>query len=417
MLTKIGKWSVAGVPFALSVAGILGAVACGGVPTEGEEAVGQVENAIVIGTGAYTLVGLQSGKCAQIQGGSTASTARLEIATCDGSAKQQFLPESMGSGFYRLRNVNSNLCVDVSGASTANGAAVIQFACGTGLNQQWSFTDVTGGERVTARHSGKVLDVVAGGTANGTLLNQWSSNGGTNQVFKLNPAGPYAPRSGTFKMLVYSKTQGYRHPSMAAGVSFFQTMGAEKGFSVVATETNENFTSSALAGFEIVVFMNTTGDVLTDTEQTAFQNWMTTKNGAWLGVHSAADTESEWAWYHELTGQFYSGHSVGGVTNTIAFDAKYATHPVLKGVPSPWTLQEEWFNFSAYASWQDKPGFQILGRKTSDNQPIIWARQNENYRSFYSGLGHDPGVAFSNPDVKKLLTNAVFWAVRREQLL
>src|SRR6187431_2756649 len=98
------------------------AAGCGGLPPEGEEAVEQTQEAIVIGTGNYNLVGLQSGKCVQIQGGSTASAARLEIVTCDGSAKQQFRAEAMGGGFYRLRNVNSNLCADVSGVSTADGA-------------------------------------------------------------------------------------------------------------------------------------------------------------------------------------------------------------------------------------------------------------------------------------------------------
>ena len=163
----------------------LGLAACAGLPEEGEEAVGQSESAIQIGTGIYTLVGLQSGKCAQVQGGSTASLARLDIATCNGSTRQQFRAEAMGSGFYRLRNVNSNLCVDVSGASTADGAAIVQYACGNGFNQQWSFTDVAGGERITARHSGKSLDVTGRNTADGTLLAQWRSNGGDNQVFKL----------------------------------------------------------------------------------------------------------------------------------------------------------------------------------------------------------------------------------------
>lgn len=418
MLTNIKKCLGAAVPLALAATGVWGTLACSGLPPEGEEAIGETESAIVIGTGNYNLVGLQSGKCAQVRGGSTASAARLEIATCDGSAKQQFRAEAMGSGFFRLRNVNSNLCVDVSGASTANGAAIVQFACGSGFNQQWSFTDVTGGERVTARHSGKVLDVIGGGTGNGTLLDQWSSNGGSNQVFKLQsvPTDPYAPRSGTFKVLVYSKTAGYTHPSISAGVSLFQTLAAEKGFSVVATKTNENFTSAALAGFELVVFMNTTGDVLNATEQTAFQTWMTTKNGAWIGVHAAADTERDWTWYHELTGQFYSGHTPADVTNNVAFDARYSTHPAVVGLPNPWTLRTEWFNFRDYNSWQDKPGFQILGRKSSDNQPIIWSRQNDNYRSFYFGLGHEAAI-FSDANAKKMLTGAIFWAVRREQLL
>jgi poly(3-hydroxybutyrate) depolymerase len=193
MITQIKKCLGAAGPLLFALAMTMGAAACGGVSEGGEESIERTQNAIVIGTGNYNLVGLQSGKCVQIQGGSTASLARVEIATCDGSARQQFRAESMGSGFYRLRNVNSNLCVDVSGASTADGAQIIQFACGSGLNQQWSFTDVAGGERINARHSGKVLDVTGAGTADGTKLAQWTSNGGSNQVFKLQT--PPAARS------------------------------------------------------------------------------------------------------------------------------------------------------------------------------------------------------------------------------
>jgi hypothetical protein len=76
--------------------------------------------------------------------------------------------------------------MDVSGGSLTDGAALIQYPCGTGLNQQWSFTDLaSGAERVTARHSGRVLDVTAQITADGTLLEQWGWNTGTNQQFRL----------------------------------------------------------------------------------------------------------------------------------------------------------------------------------------------------------------------------------------
>ncbi|WP_437825603.1 endo-1,4-beta-xylanase [Sorangium sp. So ce1153] len=144
---------------------------------------------VTIDTAAtYTLVGVQSGKCVDVAGGSTADAAAMQIATCNGSTRQQFRMESAGGGYYRIRNVNSNRCLDVAGASTSDGAAVQQYSCWTGENQQWSFTDVaTGVVRLTARNSGKSLDVYARGTADGTALVQWASNGGTNQQFRLTP--------------------------------------------------------------------------------------------------------------------------------------------------------------------------------------------------------------------------------------
>jgi len=153
-------------------------------PGAGEES---ASAAITIDVNAgYTVTGVDSNKCVGVAGASTASNARLDIETCNGTASQRFHPEAMGGGFFRLRNELSGLCADVLGASTTAGALVIQFACGTGQNQQWSFTDVAGGaERITVRHSGEVLDVTGRGTADGTQLEQWPSNNGANQQFRM----------------------------------------------------------------------------------------------------------------------------------------------------------------------------------------------------------------------------------------
>ena len=45
--------------------------------------------------------------------------------------------EDMGSGYFRIKSRFSNLCVDVNAASTTDGASIIQWACGSGNNQQW----------------------------------------------------------------------------------------------------------------------------------------------------------------------------------------------------------------------------------------------------------------------------------------
>jgi hypothetical protein len=161
-----------------------------------EEDVDDTSSAITIDVNAaYTVVGVGSNKCVGVVDASTATHARLDIETCSGTSSQRFHPEAMGGGFFRLRNERSGLCADVLGEGLTDGTLVIQFTCGTGLNQQWSFTDVAGGaERITVRHSGEVLDVTGEGTADGTLLEQWTSNNQTNQQFRLATAvAPIAP--------------------------------------------------------------------------------------------------------------------------------------------------------------------------------------------------------------------------------
>lgn len=62
------------------------------------EDVGTAVSDIAINAAAtYNLVGVQSNKCVDVVGASTASLARLDIATCNGSTHQQFRAEAVGS--------------------------------------------------------------------------------------------------------------------------------------------------------------------------------------------------------------------------------------------------------------------------------------------------------------------------------
>ena len=112
---------------------------------DGYELDESAESVTVDTAATYTIVGVQSGKCVEVAGGSTADGAAMQIASCNGSTRQQFRMESAGGGYYRIRNVNSNRCMDVASASTSDGAAIQQYSCWTGNNQQFSFTDVASG--------------------------------------------------------------------------------------------------------------------------------------------------------------------------------------------------------------------------------------------------------------------------------
>jgi type 1 glutamine amidotransferase len=230
------------------------------------------------------------------------------------------------------------------------------------------------------------------------------------------PAGPFTPRSGSFKMLVYSRTTGFRHDSIAQGKTMLREIASEQGFEIVETEVNDLITPDGLAQFEIVFFMNSTGDIFNQAEEAAFQQWMETKNGAFAGVHSATDTEQGWAFYKELTGQYYDGHVNANTPGAIQFEADALEFPAVQGVPNPWQRNEEWYQFNSFQEWTIKPGFTVLGRKAADNQPIVWIRELNTWRSFYSAIGHDAAV-FRDPAVKQHLTGGIMWAVRRDQLL
>ncbi|HTN90908.1 MAG TPA: RICIN domain-containing protein, partial [Sorangium sp.] len=177
-----------------AAAGVL-AVSCVIGPEEAYDAEmeeeGSLDGAITVDTSAvYTLVGTQSNKCVEIRGGSTGSSAAAQIATCNGTTRQQFRAESMGGGYFRLKNVNSGLCLGTNGGSNADGATIVQSGCGTAGSQQFQFIDVASNvQRVMVRSSGKALDVMGLATADGTGLQQWNWANGANQKFSLRAVG------------------------------------------------------------------------------------------------------------------------------------------------------------------------------------------------------------------------------------
>ena len=112
------------------------------------------------------------------------------------------------------------------------------------------------------------------------------------------------------RALVFSETAGFRHDSIPAGITAIQELGAANGFAVDATEDSTQFNDTNLAQYQAVIFLSTTGDVLSDTEQAAFERYIAAGNG-YVGIHAAADTEYDWGWYGDLVGAYFAAHPPG----------------------------------------------------------------------------------------------------------
>ncbi len=229
-----------------------------------------------------------------------------------------------------------------------------------------------------------------------------------------NPLTPYAARSGSFKLLAYSRTADYRHDSaILGGRALLQQIADEQGFELVATEDNAFLAN--LSSFEVLFFLNTSGDVFNQQEERVFEQWMT-RGGGFVGTHSAAATEPFWDFYSEVTGQYYNGHGPAGVTTNLELEPTMLDHPTLAGLPNPWQHTDEWARFDSYLQWSVKPGFKILVRNSTDATLVSWLREWGSFRAFYTALGHD-GTAYTDPILKQHLAGAIMWAARREHLL
>jgi type 1 glutamine amidotransferase len=109
------------------------------------------------------------------------------------------------------------------------------------------------------------------------------------------------------RILVFSRTTGWRHDSIPAAIETLRELGAEAGLVVEHTEDPARFDATNLTRYSAVVFANTTLDVFDASQQAAFERFVGT-GGGFVGIHSAADTEYDWAWYGELVGAWFDSH-------------------------------------------------------------------------------------------------------------
>lgn len=217
------------------------------------------------------------------------------------------------------------------------------------------------------------------------------------------------------RVLVFSRTTGFRHDSIADGIALMQALGRRYRFDVVATESPAAFASATLADYDTVVWLNTTGDVLDDAQQLAYMQYVQ-GGGGYAGVHAAADTEYGWPFYGQLLGNgawFLSHPAIQTATLLRESDASAA-----RAFPASRSFVDEWYNFrgnprgnSAVLLRLDETSYAPGGGAMGDH-PIAWTRSVGAGRAFYTGLGHR-AETYADPQFAQHLAAGVFWSAQR----
>jgi cytochrome c len=192
-----------------------------------------------------------------------------------------------------------------------------------------------------------------------------------------------------FRALVFSKTTDFRHDSIPQGIDAIAKLGVEHRFGVDSTEDAARFSDEILARYKVVVFLNTTGDVLDAGEKAAFERYIQS-GGGFVGIHSASDTEYRWPWYGRLVGAYFASHpEIQRATIRIA----NASHPSTKSLPASWERTDEWYNFRS----NPRGTVRVLARLDESSysggtmgadHPIAWCQQIDRGRSWYTAMGH-----------------------------
>ena len=191
------------------------------------------------------------------------------------------------------------------------------------------------------------------------------------------------------RVLIFSKTVEFRHSSIEPGTKAVVAMLESKQIQVDTTENAAYFTEDSLKRYSAVIFLNTSGDVLTHAQQADFERYIQA-GGGFVGIHAATDTEYDWPWYNGLVGAYFNGHPAiqEATLQRVAHDDSCCTH-----LADTWTISEEWYNFKSI-----HPTIEVLMEIDEDSyeggthggkaHPIVWKHAYDGGRSFYTALGH-----------------------------
>ena len=234
-----------------------------------------------------------------------------------------------------------------------------------------------------------------------------------------------------FSVLLFNKTNGFRHgEAIEASTQAFEQIAAERGWNLFVTEEGGVFNPEQLVLFDVVIWNNVTGKVLTPDQRNAFQAYMES-GGGYVGIHGAGDFSHHWEWYEkELIGATFSHHTMNpGVQRaTMHLECDSLSHTLCGGLSERDEREDEWYVFldnprsSGFTPIYtvDEETFDPNGNflflvKNKDfgmgaDHPIVWYKDlADGGRSFYSAMGHT-GASFQEENHLRLLRQGIEWA-------
>ena len=232
---------------------------------------------------------------------------------------------------------------------------------------------------------------------------------------------PELPELARPAVLIVSKTNGFRHDSIAEAVPAIERLAAARGWDSFATENAAVFNPEQLARFDLVVFASASGELFSEEQAAAFRAWVAEGNG-FVALHATGDASLP-DWFDAMIGGArFIGHP-GGEDQFQAGElaVEDRAHPATSHLPGRWRWTEEYYSFDPRPSADsnvllrlDESGLKLEPKlRMGADHPLAWWRCEGRARVFYSALGHQ-AEAWADPAHLEMLDGAMAWAARAE---
>lgn len=215
------------------------------------------------------------------------------------------------------------------------------------------------------------------------------------------------------RVLVSTRTTGFRHGSIQSGISMLTAMAQRHGWRIRFTEDADAFTNETLANTDVIVFLNTTGNVVEKSQREHVEQFIRS-GGGFVGIHSASDSEYDWPFYADLIGAYFKGHPAVQPATIHVLDT---THPSTAHLRRTWVRTDEWYDFRRRPR-DHAHVLMVVDERTYEggamgmDHAIAWCKSIDAGRSFYTAGGHT-GETFSEDDFIQHVYGGIVWASGR----
>ncbi|WP_438977560.1 ThuA domain-containing protein [Polaribacter sp.] len=220
------------------------------------------------------------------------------------------------------------------------------------------------------------------------------------------------------EILVFTKTNGFRHKSIPSGINYFINLKKVTNWKIDFSENSNDFSKENLSNYNVVVFLNTTGNLFNENQKKAFKKYIANGNG-FVGIHAASNTEEQWPWFTNLVGATFKNHPK--VQNAKVFIHQESEHPAISHLQKEEVFKDEWYNFKKPVAKHanvlvsvDETSYK--GKKmNTKNHPITWYHHYNGGRIFYTGLGHTD-ESYADIRFQKMIKGGILWAANTAQV-
>lgn len=258
------------------------------------------------------------------------------------------------------------------------------------------------------------------------------------------PKEPYVEPQTPRKLLVFSRTNGFRHDSIPTGKLALTVLGDETGaFETKVTEDMAEFEVENLARYDAVCFLSTTQNVfspfkevsekMSPTEKKAAKEYelqlkdnlmsFVRNGGGFVGIHAATDTFYEWAEYGQMINGYFDGHPWNADMHvSIKVEPGKEAHPLVAmfNGENVEFKEEIYQHRDPYDSSEvdmllrldtEKTNMEVKNINRDDGDfGVSWAREWGKGRVFYCSIGHNHDM-YWHPKILRHYLAGIQWSL------